>query len=288
MKGAEGHGLGEGGDAQAGEAVVQMPVGVIEPGRYQPRRVFDEAQLAELAASIKSAGVVQPVVVRPTGESGRYELIAGERRWRASKMAGLTTVPAIIKRVGDEQAAEWSLIENLQRTDLTAMERAEALAQLCTKFKLTHQQAGEKIGMDRSSVANLVRLLELEQPVRELLDKGVLSAGHGKALLSAPAGQSRINLANIAAGQGWSVRKLEHAAISASAGSDQRVQIQASDKAVARAAALRDLEKQLGEHMGTAVAIRASSSGKRGSIVMKFYDLDHFDGLMSKMGFRLH
>lgn len=277
-----------------GARVAMLPLDAIKPGRFQPRRVFDEAQLKELAASIASAGVVQPVVVRPVAPSAagapRYELIAGERRWRACGVAGVTAIPAVVQDISDEQAAEWSLIENLQRTDLTSMERAEAVANLCTRFSLSHQQAADKLGIDRSSVANMVRLLELEGPIRELLDEGKLTGGHGKALLAAPPGQARINLANIAANQGWSVRKLEQAAANAlvpSGTTGASVSIPASDKAMAKAAALRDLEKQLGEHMGTAVAIRASGSGKRGSIVLKFYDLDHFDGLMSKMGFRL-
>lgn len=270
-----------------------LEVGSIVPGRFQPRRVFDEAQLKELAASISSAGVVQPVVVRPVGGGGagnkKYELIAGERRWRACQMAGLKRVPAIVREVSDEVAAEWSLIENLQRTDLTAMERAEAVQTLCVKFGLSHQQAAEKLGIDRSSVANMVRLLELEPAIRKLLDEGKLLNGHGKALLAAPAGQARVNLATIAANQGWSVRKLEQAAQNAAmpSGAGAAVAVQANERTVSRAAALRDLEKQLGEHLGTAVAIRTSSSGKRGSVVLKFYDLDHFDGLMSKMGFRL-
>lgn len=281
-------------DAAPGTRVAMLPLDAIKPGRFQPRRVFDEAQLKELAASIASAGVVQPVVVRSVTPSAagapRYELIAGERRWRACGIAGVSAIPAVVQDISDEQAAEWSLIENLQRTDLTSMERAEAVASLCSRFSLSHQQAAEKLGIDRSSVANMVRLLELEEPIRELLDEGKLSGGHGKALLAAPPGQARINLANIAANQGWSVRKLEQAAANAlvpSGTTGASVTIPASDKAMAKAAALRDLEKQLGEHMGTAVAIRASGSGKRGSIVLKFYDLDHFDGLMSKMGFRL-
>ena len=284
--------------ARVEDAVVMVPVGVIRPGKFQPRRVFDEAGLKELAASIAAGGLVQPIVVRPVAEGdrgggsaggGRYELIAGERRWRAAKLAGLESIPAIVRPVSDEQAAEWSLVENLQRADLSAMERAEALANLCAKFKLSHQQAADKIGMERSSVANLIRLLELEEPIRDLLDRGTLTGGHGKALLAAPPGQARIALANIAAAQGWSVRKLEQAAANAQAAGSVggTVHVQASDQAMSRAAALRDLEKQLGEHLGTAVAIRASGSGKRGSIVLKFYDLDHFDGLMSKMGFRL-
>jgi ParB family chromosome partitioning protein len=279
------------------ERVARIPVDAVEPSPFQPRRTFDEAQLAELAASIRSAGVVQPILVRPrpgakggAGGGARYELIAGERRWRASRLAGLTHVPAVVSELGDEQAAEWALIENLQRADLSPMERAHAIKGLCERFGLTHAQVAEKLGIDRSSATNLVRLTELEEPVRALLDSGALSAGHGKALLSAPAGEARVNLAKIAAAQGWSVRRLEQAATrraEATAGDAPAPNVRISESALSKAAALRDLEKQLGEHLGTNVRIRASAGGKRGSVVIRFYDLDHFDGLMGKMGFVL-
>jgi ParB family transcriptional regulator, chromosome partitioning protein len=290
--------------------IVEVKLDQIVPSPFQPRRTFDEAQLAELAASIKGAGLVQPVIVRLVGGGGRdagmsagtsvgggYELVAGERRWRAAKLAGLTSVPAVVRVLTDEQAAEWALIENLQRTDLSPMERAEAMRTLCERFALSHAQLADKLGMERSSVANMIRLTELEPPIRTLLESGSLSAGHGKALLAVPAGKRRLDLATIASNQGWSVRKLEVAASNAAAtataagtagvAGEKAIAIVASDKAVARAAALRDLEKQLGEHLGTQVAIRTSPSGKRGSITLKFYDLDHFDGLMSKFAFTL-
>lgn len=278
-----------------GERVIDVGVDEIQRGRFQPRRVFDEEQLKELAASIKSAGVVQPVVLRQingAGLSRKYEMIAGERRWRAAQLAGLKTIPALVRKITEAQGAEWALIENLQRADLTSMERAEAIRKLCQHFELTHQQAADKLGMERSTVANLIRLTELEEPIRVMLDEGKLSPGHGKALLGAPAGTKRIGLATIAANQGWSVRKLEQAAVgamerAANPEAEKTIVLNGADKATARAAALRDLEKQLGEHLGTAVEIRTSGTGKRGSIVAKFYDLDHFDGLMGKMGFIL-
>lgn len=276
--------------------VREIAVGSIQAGPFQPRRVFDDAQLAELAASMKAVGVVQPVVVRAVGGAGtntgdgarRYELIAGERRWRAAQLAGMERIPAIITDVSDERAAEWSLVENLQRADLMPLERAEGIRALIARFGLSHQQVAERLGMDRSSVANLIRLTELEEPIRAMLDAGTLSGGHGKALLSAPAGAARLQLATMASSQGWSVRKLEAACHNAAAeqtNREQQVRVEASDRAVARTAALRDLEKQLSEHLGTSVVIRTSGSGKRGSLVLKFYDLDHFDGLMSRIGF---
>ncbi len=271
-----------------GERIAQVPIEAIEPNRFQPRRAFDETQLAELAASIRSAGVVQPILVRPGAQAGRYELVAGERRWRAGKIAGLKHIPAVIWKLSDEQAAEWALVENIQRADLSPMERAWAVRGLCERFGLTHAQVGEKLGIDRTSAANLFRLTELEQDVRDLLDSGQLSAGHGKVLLGAPAGAVRMGLAKQAASQGWSVRRLEQAvsrAGQAPTGAAPGVQI--SDGARAKALAVRELEKQLGEHLATSVRIRAGEGGKRGTIVIKFFDLDHFDGLMAKMGFNL-
>lgn len=271
--------------------VLMIDVESIEPGRFQPRKSFDEAQLAELAASIRSAGVVQPILVRPkpAGAGFGYELIAGERRWRASKLAGLKTVPAVVSPLSDEKAAEWGLIENLQRSDLTTMERAWAIRGLGEKFGLSHAQIGERLGMDRSSVANLARLTDLEPPVRELLESNALSAGHGKVLLGAPAGPARISLAKACAGQGWSVRRLEQAVLRAPGAQDKPVatDVTISESALAKAAALRDLEKQLSEHLNTSVRVRASAGGKRGSLVVKFYDLDHFDSLMQRIGFTI-
>ena len=271
----------------SGTRIMQIPLHLAEPNRYQPRRTFDEAQLAELAASIRSAGVVQPILVRP-GTSGKYEIVAGERRWRACKIAGLTHVPGVLATLTDEQAAEWALVENIQRTDLSAMERAWAVRGLAERFGLTHAQIGDRLGIDRSSAANLSRLTELEQEIHELLDSGLISAGHGKVLVGMAPGPVRVGLAKQAANQGWSVRRLEQAAARAAeapAGAAPEVKI--GEQAIAKATAMKDLERQLSEHLGTSVRIRASAGGKRGSLVVKFFDLDHFDGLMSKIGFVL-
>lgn len=280
----------------------------IAPSRFQPRRKFEEAALAELAASIRAAGVVQPVLVRPAGVANttsgnmHYELIAGERRWRAARLAGLSRVPAVIADLADEQAAEWALIENVQRADLGAMETAYAVRDLCERFKLTHAQAAEKLGLDRTSITNLVRLTDLEPEVREMLEQGTLTAGHGKVLLGMAPGVRRAALAKRAAGAGWSVRRLGSAVSLVMKGAAEG----ASGDDVLRAAAqlgnndmnkggfardslahagMRELEKQLGDHLGTKVQIKVRGTGKRGSLKIDFYDLDHFDGLMAKMGF---
>jgi ParB family transcriptional regulator, chromosome partitioning protein len=264
--------------------VVQVPLDAAEPNQFQPRRTFNQTQLSELAASIRSAGVVQPILVRPLNE-GRYEIV-GERRWRACRLAGLTHVPAVISKLSDEQAAEWALVENIQRADLSPMERAWAVRGLCDRFGLSHAQVGERLGIDRSSAANLARLTELEQEIRDSLDSGGLSAGHGKVLVGLTPGPVRVGLAKQAASQGWSVRRLEQAAgRAAQSPQGPAPEVRVGEGALAKAAALKDLEKQLSDHLGTSVRVRASAGGKRGSLVVKFFDLDHFDGLMSKIGF---
>lgn len=276
--------------ADSRERIEAIPVAAVVPSPFQPRRTFDQGALERLAASIRTAGVMQPILVRRAGGSGGgFELIAGERRWRAAQLAGLSTVPAIIADLGDEQAAEWALIENVQREELGAMERAFALRSLAERFSLTHAQVAEKVGLDRSSVTNLIRLTELEEPIRDLIDGRKLTVGHGKALLGVPPGPARIALAERAAGGGWSVRRLEHAAAAAANAATTSVDSdpERSEKERARALGVADLERQLGEYLGTKVKIRASRDGSRGRITLEFYDLDHFDGLMARMGFQV-
>ncbi len=291
---ASGGGVGDGAGSRPG--VEMLAIDTILPSRFQPRRKFEEGALAELAASIRSAGVVQPVLVRPLNVSAasssnvRYELIAGERRWRAAGLAGLSRVPAVVADLADEQAAEWALIENVQRADLSAMETAYAVRELCERFGLTHAQAGEKLGLDRTSITNLVRLTDLEPGVRELLEAGTLSAGHGKVLLGMAPGARRAALAARAAAAGWSVRRLGGAVsmMMKGAGEDEASQAgiqQGAGRGTLAHAGMRELEKQLGEHLGTKVQIRVRGGGKRGTLRIDFYDLDHFDGLMAKMGF---
>lgn len=332
----------EGPLADSRERVLSLALDEIVPSPHQPRKVFEASAIDELAASIRSAGVIQPIVVRlrsrdgaartsvssggdvTSGEEARsaessamYELIAGERRWRAARAAGLARVPAILATISDEQAAEWALIENLQRTDLSAMERADALKSLSEKFNLTHAELARRVGLDRSSVTNLIRLTELEDSLRALLQDGRLSLGHGKALLMLKPGSARERLGQRAEREGWSVRKLEQAAandknlaqgnppvastgqgdegftrgarVGVASGVLSDASFAGGDSASARAkdAALRDLERQLGEHLGTKVRVRTDKTRKRGSLVVSFYDLDQFDGLMSKMGFAL-
>jgi ParB family chromosome partitioning protein len=263
--------------ASHAEGPAEVAIDLVDPGRHQPRTRFDDAALASLADSIRAVGVIQPIVVRPAA-GGRYELIAGERRLRASKLAGLASIPAVVREVGEREAAEAALIENLQREDLNPIERAEGLRGLIERFGLTQQEIAARVGLERSSVANLLRLLELEGEIRGLLETGLLGLGHGKALLSAVPGPGRVALAARAVREGWSVRRLQ---AQAKAGAVK----QAPAARPERPAEERDLERRLGQHLGTRVRLRAGRGGK-GAVTIAFYNLDHFDDLMSRIGFR--
>lgn len=255
--------------------IAMVPVGQIVASPFQPRRSFDEAALSRLAESIRQSGMMQPVLVRR--RSGGFELVAGERRWRAAQRAGLSAVPVIVRELTDEESAQFALVENVQREDLNPIERAHAFRGLADRFGMTQAQIAERVGIERPTVANLLRLIELEPEVQGMIERGELSGGHGKALLAAGPGRARIELAARAAAEGWSVRKLEQAAKPRSGG---------TPAPASRLASLIDLEKQLGEHLGTKVSIRADRTGKRGRIEIDFYGLDHFDGLMLKLGFQ--
>ncbi|MCA9272996.1 MAG: ParB/RepB/Spo0J family partition protein [Phycisphaerales bacterium] len=264
--------------------LTEISVSSIIPNRNQPRQAFDPESLKALARSIVDDGLMQPVVVRPGsgsgGTGGRYELIAGERRWRAAKIAGLERIPAIVREAGDRDAAELALIENIHRQDLNAIERGEALAQLVGRFGLTQQEVADKLGMDRSSVANLMRLTELEDEIRTLIVAGELGAGHGKALLGLAPGQSRVDLAIDAAKHEWSVRELERRAKDAQAGKPAS----ASPEPARRSAVHADLERRLGDRLGTKVKIQTNRAGTKGKLVIEFYGIDHFDGLVRELG----
>lgn len=265
-----------------------IPVGAIVASRFQPREAFDEAALAGLAASIRASGVMQPVLVRKSeAGAGRWELIAGERRWRAAQLAGLTEIPAVTVAIDDQQAAEWALVENVQREDLSAMERARALRGLADRFGMTHAALGERVGLERSSVANLIRLTELEPEVQQLLSErgesgdGGLALGHGKALLGARPGASRIAFAKRAARESWSVRRLEAAVKLANEGASHRGKQESVSPADPQ---VRDLERQLSETLGTKVRLTTNADRTRGRIVIEFYGLDHFDGVVRQLG----
>jgi ParB family chromosome partitioning protein len=252
--------LGESDGLESTHSVRDLPIEQIRPGRYQPRTHIDPEKLAELAASIKAQGLVQPVVVRAV--DGGYELIAGERRWRAAQQASLRQIPAIVREVPDQAVVAMALIENIQREDLSALEEAVALRRLIEEFDLTHQQAAEAVGRSRAAVSNLLRLLELEAPVRDLVEHKRLEMGHARALL-ALAGHAQIALAREAAERQWSVRETE--------------------AAVRRAPNIEQLQRDLSERLVAAVAIQHRRGGK-GQLVIKYGSLDELDGILAKIG----
>jgi len=257
------------------ETLRSLPVERIQRGRYQPRQDFREDTLQELAASIRVQGIVQPVLVRPLS-GDRYELIAGERRWRAAQLAGLREVPAVIRDVPDQAAIAVSLIENIQREDLNPLEEAAALQRLINEFQLTHQQAAEAVGRSRAAVTNLLRLLELSEDVRQLVMARKLDMGHARALLPLPPALQR-EAAHQVLLRGLSVRETEQLA--------QR--LQQSDAAPAPLVKLIDpdihlLQNDLSQRLGARVQVRHGASGK-GSVVIQYNSLDELDGIIAKM-----
>jgi ParB family chromosome partitioning protein len=271
-------GLGRGLDALLGgeertrDALLTLPVGHIRPGRYQPRTKMDQQALAELAASIRAQGLMQPLLVRPV-ERDRYELVAGERRWRAAQLAGLEEVPALVREVPDEAALAMSLIENIQRENLNPMEEAAGIQRLVDEFKMTHEQAADAIGRSRSATTNLLRLLKLARPVQQMLMESALEMGHARALLALD-GARQIEAATRVAARGFSVRQTE-----------ALVQKMLRGPTVRRKRADRDLarlEEEISERLGTTVKIHAAKKGA-GKLVVHYSSLDHLDELLRKL-----
>lgn len=272
--------LGRGLDALLGgeasstqDALATLPVGRIRPGRYQPRTKMDQEALAELAASIKAQGLMQPVLVRPV-EVDRYELIAGERRWRAAQLAGMQEIPALVREVADESALAMSLIENIQRENLNPMEEAAGLQRLADEFRMTHEQVAEAVGRSRSATTNLLRLLKLPKPVQAMVMEGALEMGHARALLALD-GARQIEAANRIAARGLSVREAEALASSVLRGQGPR-RARKPDRDLAR------LEEEVSSRLGTTVQIRAGRKGA-GKIVVHYSSLDHLDQLLKKL-----
>ncbi len=264
----------------------------IIPNKYQPRQSFDQAGLDRLAESIRSTGMMQPIVVRPRagaapGDIAAWEIIAGERRWRAAQIARLESVPVIVSEIDDQAAAEWALIENLQREDLNPIDRARAFKGLADQFGLSHAQIADRVGLERSTIANTVRLIELEPEIQAFLRDGLLSAGHAKALLSLPAGSARVELATQAHSGGWSVRHMEDRVRRMLEVAQNPSHLTGATPVRANSAGRDELERQLGEHLGTKVQIKTNATGDKGSLVISFFDVQHFDGLMERLGFEL-
>lgn len=262
-----------------GEVLRRLPIGQLQPGKYQPRREMDETKLAELADSIRSQGVIQPILARQL-PGGNYEIVAGERRWRASKLAGLDEVPVVVRELEDRTVIAMALIENIQREDLNPLEEAEALQRLISEFSLTHAEAAEAVGRSRAAVSNLLRLLELPIAIRVLLESRRLEMGHARALLTlAPELASK--LAQEAADEGWSVREVERRAQAFAAGKVPSNRPQAAAK-TAPQADIASLETELSESLGAKVAITHGRGGK-GKLIIHYSDLDTLDGVLERL-----
>ncbi len=267
--------LGSGeGEAAARDALATLAVDALEPGRFQPRTRMDQDALAELAESIRAQGVMQPILVRPLSE-GRYEIVAGERRWRAARMAGLASVPALVREVPDSHALAIGLIENIQREDLNPLEQAAGMKRLIDEFGMTHAQAAEALGRSRTGITNTLRLLELAAPVQELLRTGKLDMGHARALLALPA-LKQIELAREAAARQLSVRQVEHRVNALLTRPAPRTN-KPVDRDVAR------LEEEMSQRLGTRVEIK-SGKASAGRLILHYSNHDQLDALLGKLG----
>jgi ParB family transcriptional regulator, chromosome partitioning protein len=278
-------GLGRGLDALLGaapesssqdERLAQLPVETLRPGKYQPRTRMDEASLADLAESIRARGVIQPVVVRPVGE-GRYELLAGERRWRAARIAGLERIPAIIREVPDDVALGIGLIENIQREDLNPIEEAAGIKRLIDEFRLTHEEAARAVGRSRAGVTNLLRLLDLAPAAQAFVQDGRIDMGHARALLGVSKAK-QVELAHRIAELGLSVREAERLVQQASSAPRARQ----AGSAQALDPDTRRLQEELSEALGAVVHLKPRAAG-RGSIVVDYGSLDELEGLLARL-----
>ena len=266
-----------GSDAKPEDELRNLPVDRLKPGKYQPRTQMDPESLAELASSIKAQGVMQPILVRAvdkTPGAERYEIVAGERRWRAAQQAGLSEVPVLVRSIPDEQALAMALIENIQRENLNPLEEAQGLQRLIDEFGLTHQQAADAVGRSRPAASNLLRLLQLAAPVQELLMSGKLDMGHARALLPLP-GAQQVAVAQRIVQKGLSVREAERLV----------QQIVNPPKQTAAPPVDRDLlrlQEEISDAVGAAVAIRSNKKGA-GKITIEFGDLDQLEGILGRL-----
>jgi len=259
--------------SESADVLQNLPLDVITPGRYQPRSVFDEEKLSELADSIRSQGVVQPVVVRPVGE-GQYELIAGERRWRAAQIAGIDDIPAVIRDVPDEVSVAMALIENIQREDLNPLEEATALRRLIDDFQMTQQEAADAVGRSRPAVSNLLRLLELMQEVKDMIDMRRIEMGHARALLSLD-DKLQVQAAREVVRKQLSVRETENLV--------RRLQQSMKKKGTRRIDPdILRLQTRMGEQLGARVKIQHQASGK-GKLTINYNSADEFEGILERL-----
>jgi ParB family chromosome partitioning protein len=277
--GAPGHGVP--GYGAPGDRLANLPLDLLQRGKYQPRIDMRPESLSELADSIKAQGLVQPILVRPlprpaAHESQRYEIIAGERRWRAAQMAGLTEIAAVIRDVPDEAAVAMALIENIQREDLNPLEEARALQRLVDEFGLTHQSAAEAVGRSRAAVSNLLRLMDLADEVKDLLETRRLEMGHGRALLGLTSRRQQVEVAGLVAKKSLSVRETEALVrrLSGPGGTADKPQAGGEDPDIRR------LERELAEKLGAKVLFQHAISGK-GKLVVSYNSLDELEGILS-------
>jgi ParB family chromosome partitioning protein len=262
-----------------GDRLAKLPLDLLQRGKYQPRVDMREESLNELAQSIKSQGLVQPILVRPlprgvAGETQRYEIIAGERRWRAAQLAGLVDIPAVIRDVPDEAAVAMALIENIQREDLNPLEEAGALQRLIEEFGLTHQAAAEAVGRSRAAVSNLLRLMELAEEVKQLLEQRSIEMGHARALLSLTGRRQQIEVANLVAKKGLSVRETEALVRRLLSPAAAPAEPKPKDPDIHR------LERELADKLGAKVAFEHAPSGK-GRLVVSYNSLDELEGILT-------
>lgn len=254
------------------ESLQNLEISKLQPGKYQPRTNMDQVALAELAESIKAQGIMQPILVRPISDD-QYEIIAGERRWRAAQLAGLNEVPALIRKVADESALAMSLIENIQRENLNPLEEAMGIQRLINEFGMTHQTAGEALGNSRSTISNLLRLLNLSAPVQELMMQGKIEMGHGRAILTlAPVEQ--IKMANLIVQKQLSVRETEKLVNQIEHPSTKKIKKPDRD--------LLRLQEDVSERLGAQVDIKPKKNGQ-GNIVIHYSSLDQLDDILSKL-----
>jgi len=252
----------------------EIDIDLIDPSPYQPRTRFREEALDELARSIRASGIIQPLVVRPIGN--RFQLIAGERRWRASQRAGLSKVSAIVRQVPDELALEMTLVENIQREDLNAIEQARAFDRLMHEFHLTQESVAERTGKDRTTVANAVRLLKLEENIQDWIEEGKLTAGHGRALLAVPEPQLRMRYAQRAARGGLTVRQIERLASRRARGAKTPTEIVVDPN-------IREALEELQRHLGTKVILRQKTKVRAGQLVLEYYDEGQLMGIYDRL-----
>ena len=265
-------------DKELQQNLLELSLNDIDPNPYQPRQSWDEEQLRELADSVRENGIIQPIIVRRKGS--RFEIVAGERRFRAAEMAGINKIPAMIRLTEDSEMLALALVENIHRADLNPIEKAKAYQNFMETFGLTQEQAAQKLGQDRSVLANYIRLLSLPAEVKQMLIDSSLDMGHARAILALPTDDLRKRLANRALAGRLSVREVERLVRLALSEKDEKKQKQIVEKP----AHIRDLEEKIRRRLGTMVKIHARKNGQRGRIIIEFYSLDEFDSIAERLG----